>query len=112
MPLTIKSIKGYIYHQILIKKNTSDDKKKYTYWIAYGRLACALNEHFKPDVKITRKDFVRNFITDARYLSFCYSLLQNNDFQNAIRSDVKTVLRRKHEDIMGVNEDYSDISDY
>lgn len=91
MPLTIKSIKGYIYHN-LIKKSWDDDRKMLTYSVCYTNLSIALNEHFKPDVKITSKAFKNNAITDYTHLSFCYSLLQDPIFQKDLKEDVKNAI--------------------
>lgn len=91
MPLTIKSIKGYIYHN-LIESSADEEQTMFTYSVCYLNLARALNEHFNLDVKITRKDFKNNSITDSRYLSFCYSLLQDSTFQKELKKDIKDAI--------------------
>lgn len=90
MPLTIKSIKGYIFHNYL-EKDFDDDEKKYTYAACYELLADSINNQFKPKSKITKQNFKNNEI-DPCYLSFCYSLLAEPDFKEDVQHRVRHLI--------------------
>jgi len=110
VPLTIKSIKGYIYHN-LIKKSWDDDKKMFTYSVCYQKLADALNEHFKPVVLFSSKMFKKNTLSEYKALSFCYSLLQDPAFQKQLKKDVKEALEEyeNYDNIYYINPSGDDI---
>ena len=91
MPLTIRSVKGYIYHN-LIKQSWDDDRKMITYSVCYQKLVDALNEQFKPNTPFKYSMFKKNTLDDYKALSFCYSLLQDPAFQKELKKDAKEAL--------------------
>lgn len=95
MPLTMKSIKGYIHHN-LIDEDFEDEQSRMTYAVCYATLAEAINTVHAPEVKITRKDFKNNTL-DPNYFSYCYSILTDPVFQKGLKQDVINAIQSSND---------------